>query len=279
MTALERNCVDDPDIALIAERIDHVIGDAAMLTDTVNCLLLCLTGDCLAELIAAIQPALESFCRSGSNRLGDRLVVKVVFTGLGEKEDMLVTTSATVFDTLRHGIFLHPDDVVSQIPSGIAEGKRQHPRNTDHVLRLAALNFVVESHSLTVSPFGILGVNEVSLIAFSCVGIGDVEPECPIGTQNAPDFCKYFRQTRDIFFRCSLSADLVIHSVITQRVVRRGCYAAVDALIRQRPQNFETVTGVDVIKLYSGLPPSLKIFGELNQRNTRKALPFRPDGQ
>ena len=279
MTALERDCVDDPDIALIAERIDHVIGDAAMLTDTGNCLLLCLTGDRLAELIAAIQSALESFCRSGSNRLGDCLVVKVVFTGLGEKEDMLVTTSATVFDTLRHGVFFHPDDVVSQIPSGIAEGKRQHPWNTDHVLRLAALNLVVESHCLTVSPFGILGVNKVSLIAFSCIGIGDVEPERPIGTQNAPDFCKNFRQTRDIFFRCSLSADLVIHSVITQRVVRRGCYAAVDALIRQRPQNFETVTGVDVIKLYSGLPPSLKIFGELNQRNTRKALPFRPDGQ
>lgn len=192
---------------------------------------------------------------------------------------MLVATSAAVFDTLRHGIFLHPDDVVSQIPSGIAEGKRQHPRNADHVLRLAALNFVVESHSLTVSPFGILSINEVSLITFSCIGIGDVEPERPIRTQNAPDFCKNFRQMRDIFFRCTLSADLVIHSVITQRVVRRGCYAAVDALIRQRPQNFETVTGVDVIKLYSGLPPSLKIFGELNQRNTRKALPFRPDGQ
>lgn len=192
---------------------------------------------------------------------------------------MLIASGAPVFDTLRHGVFLHPDDVISQIPPGVAEGECQHPRNADHVLRLAALNLVVESHSLTVSAFRILGVNEVSLIAFSCIGIGDVEPERPIGTQNAPDFCKNFRQTRDIFFRCSLSADLVIHAVITQRVVRRGCYAAVDALIRQRPQNFETVTGINVIKLYSGLPPSLKIFGELNQRNTRKALPFHPDGQ
>lgn len=82
MTALEGDCIDRPDIALIAERIDHVIGDAAMLTDTVNCLLLRLTGDCLTELIAAVQTALESFCRCGSNRLGDRLVVKVVLSGL-----------------------------------------------------------------------------------------------------------------------------------------------------------------------------------------------------
>ena len=82
MTALEGDSVDRPDIALISERIDHVIGNAAMLTDTVDCLLLCLTGDRLAELIAAVQTALESFCRCRSNRLGDRFIVKVVFSGL-----------------------------------------------------------------------------------------------------------------------------------------------------------------------------------------------------
>lgn len=82
MTALKGDSIDRPDIALVAERIDHVIGDAAMLTDTVDCLLLCLTGDRLAELIAAVQTALEPFCRCGSNRLGDRFVVEMVFTGL-----------------------------------------------------------------------------------------------------------------------------------------------------------------------------------------------------
>ena len=78
MTSLERNGVDDPDIALIAERIDHLIGDRAMLTGTVDCLDLRLTGDSFAELVAALHTALEPFCRCGSNRLRDRFVVKVV---------------------------------------------------------------------------------------------------------------------------------------------------------------------------------------------------------
>lgn len=78
---------------------------------------------------------------------------------------MLIAAGASVFDALRHGVILHPDDVVSQIPAGIAEGKSQHPRNADHVLGFAALNLVVESHSLTVSAVGVLRVIEITLIA------------------------------------------------------------------------------------------------------------------
>jgi len=89
---------------------------------------------------------------------------------------MLIASGAPVFDTLRHGVFLHPDDVVSQIPTGIAEGERQHPRNANHVLRLAALNLIVESHSLTVSAFWILRIYKVSLIAFTGISVSDIEP-------------------------------------------------------------------------------------------------------
>ena len=89
---------------------------------------------------------------------------------------MLIAPSAAVFDALRHRVFLHPDDVVSQIPSCIAKGESQHPRNTDHVFRLAALNFVVESHSLTVSAVRVFRVHKVTLMSFTVIGIGDVEP-------------------------------------------------------------------------------------------------------
>lgn len=89
---------------------------------------------------------------------------------------MLIASGASVFDTLRHRVFLHPDDVVSQIPSCITEGERQHPRNTDHVLRLAALNLVVESNSLTISAVRVFRVHKVSLMTFTGIGIGDVEP-------------------------------------------------------------------------------------------------------
>ena len=99
---------------------------------------------------------------------------------------MLIAAGASVFDALRHGVILHPDDVVAQIPTGIAEGKSQHPRDADHVLWLAALNLVVESHSLTISAVGVLRVNEIALIALSGVGVRDVQPERTAGTSKGP---------------------------------------------------------------------------------------------
>ena len=129
-----------------------------------------------------------------------------------------------------------------------------------HILRLAALNLVVESHSLTVPALGILGVNEITLIAFPGIGICNIEPECSVGTQNAPDFGKHFGQARDIFLRCCLSADLFLHAVVAQRVVRRGCDAAMDALIWQCFQDFEAVTGMNDVKLNGNLPPNFSFY-------------------
>ena len=83
----------------------------------------------------------------------------------------------------------------------------------------------------------------------------NVEPERSVRTQNAPDFGKNFGQARDILLRCCLSADLFLHAVVAQRVVRRGCDAAMDALVGQRFQDFEAVTDVDCVKLYGYLPP------------------------
>ena len=104
----------------------------------------------------------------------------MVLAGLREQEDMLVASGAAVLDALRHGVFLHPDDVVAKIPAGITERERQHPRNADHVLRLAALNLVVESHSLTVPAAGIFRVHKVALVSLTGIGIGDVQPECAV---------------------------------------------------------------------------------------------------
>ena len=115
--------------------------------------------------------------------------------------------------------------------------------------RLAALNLVVESHSLTVSAVGVLRVNEIALIAFPGVGVRDVQPERSIRTQNAPDFGKHFRQARDIFLRRCLSADLSLHAVIAERVIRRGRHTAMNAVIGQGFQDFKAIAGMNDVKL------------------------------
>ena len=257
MTALERDGIDLPNIALVAERIDVCVLDLAMLTGAVDGLRLRLTGNGLAVLVAALHAALEAFCRCGGNRLGDRLVVEEILFRLGEQENMLVAAGASVFHALRHGVILHPDDVVAQIPAGIAESKSQHPRDADHILRLAALNLVVESHRLTISAIGVLRVNEIALIALSGVGVRDVQPERSIRTQNAPDFGKHFRQARDIFLRRCLSADLVFHAVIAECVIRWGRHTAMNAVIGQSFQDFKAIAGMNDVKLYGGVPPVL----------------------
>ena len=82
MTALEGDSVDLPDITLVAERIDVSILDCPVFTRAVDGLRLRLTGNGLAVFVAALHAALEAFCRCGSNRFGDRLVVKEILLGL-----------------------------------------------------------------------------------------------------------------------------------------------------------------------------------------------------
>ena len=221
-----------------------------MFTGPVDGLGLRLAGNGLAVFAAALHSALEPVSRGRSNRLRDCLGVKEILAAFGQQENMFIAAGTAILAALRHGVFLHPDDVVPKIPTAVPEGKGQHPRNADHILRLATLNLIVERHRLTVSALGILGVNEIALIAFPGISVGNVEPERSVRTQNAPDFGKNFGQARDIFLRCCLSADLFLHTVVAQRVVRRGCDAAMDALVGQRFQDFEAVADVDCVKLY-----------------------------
>ena len=107
------------------------------------------------------------------------------------------------------------------------------------------------------SAVGVLRVNKIALIAFPGVGVRNVQPERTVRTQNAPDFGKYFRQARDIFLRRCLSADLSFHAVIAERVVRRGCHTAMNAVIGQGFQDFKAIAGMNDVKLYGGVPPVL----------------------
>lgn len=125
-------------------------------------------------------------------------------------------------------LILHPNDVIVQIPAGIAEDKNRYPRNADHVFRLITLDLVVESHSLTDSAVGVLLDSKIargflqSAFVFTGVCVRDVQPERTIRTKNASAFCKHFSRMRDILIRRCLSTDLSSNAVIAERVIRRG---------------------------------------------------------
>lgn len=154
------------------------------------------------------------------------------------------------------------NDVIVQIPAGIAEGKNRYPRNADHVFCLITLDLVVESHSLTDSAVGVLLGSKIargflqSAFVFTGVCVRDVQPERTIRTKNAPAFCKHFRRMRDILIRRCLSTDLSSNAVIAERVIRRGRHTAMNAVIVQSFQKVEAIAGIKDVKLRYA-PPAL----------------------
>ena len=118
------------------------------------------------------------------------------------------------------------------------------------ILGFAAFYCPIDRHSLSGSPVWVFGVKAFALIAFPGVGIRNVQEQRTVLTQNAPDLCKNISQTRYIFLRGILTPDLSVHAVIPQRIIRRGCHTALDAVIGKSLQDFKTVTGIDCIKLY-----------------------------
>lgn len=100
---------------------------------------------------------------------------------------MLIAAAWPVLGAFRHGVRFHPDDVRAQIPAVCTQSKGKQPRDADHILCLAALYLAVEGDRLPRPAVGVLGVEGFALIALSGIGVRDVEPECSVRRENAPD--------------------------------------------------------------------------------------------
>ena len=169
---------------------------------------------------------------------------------------MLIAAAWPVLGAFRHGVRFHPDDVRAQIPAVCPQRERQHPRDADHVLCLAALHLAVEGDRLTGPAVGVLGVEAVPLIALSGIGVRDIEPECAVRRENAPDLPENGSQALHIQRGGFLPPDLPVHAVIPQCVVRRRGYAAVHGIVRQGFQHGQGVTAANAVSLHnSEVPP------------------------
>ena len=123
---------DMPDVPLIAELLPthpfSVVASVDALVagkDTV-----------LASLAATTLIPFPALLR---DRLLDRIRIKEVAGRPRQQKDVFVGLGRTVTDALRQAVDLVPDDVAAQIPAVRTKGKRQHPRDADHVLRLDAV--------------------------------------------------------------------------------------------------------------------------------------------
>ena len=70
------------------------------------------------------------------DRLLNRLVIIVVFRRFRQQKYMLVAFRRAVFHALRQTVDFVPDDVRAKIIPEVSQRKREHPRDSDHVLRL-----------------------------------------------------------------------------------------------------------------------------------------------
>ena len=93
------------------------------------------------------------------------------------------------------------------------------------------------------------------LIALSGIGVRDIEPECSVRREDAPDLPENGSQALHIQRRGFLPPDLPVHTVIPQCVVRRRGYAAVHGIVRQGFQHGQGVAAVDAVSLHSRTHP------------------------
>ena len=168
---------------------------------------------------------------------------------------MLIAAAWPVLGAFRHGVRFHPDDVRAQIPAVCAQRERQHPRDADHILCLAALHLAVEGNDLPRPAVGVLGVEGFALIALSGIGVRDVEPEGAVRRENAPDLTENTGQALYIQRGRFLPPDLPIYAVIPQCVVRRRGDAAVHGIVRQGFQHGQGVAAVNAVSLHSRTHP------------------------
>ena len=253
MPTLVRHGVDLPDVALVAKLRDVLIG--VPVRAVVVEVLVLLTGNIRGILVACTKSALHPRRSGGRNRLRDGSGIIIVAAGLGQQENMLIAAAWPVLGAFRHGVRFHPDDVRAQIPAVCAQSKSKQPRDADHVLCLAALHLAVEGDHLTGPAVGVLGVKAFSLIALSGIGVRDVEPECAVRRENAPDLSENGSQALHIQRRGFLPPDLPVYAVIPQGVVRRRGDAAVHGAVRQGFQHGQGVAAVDAVSLHSQTHP------------------------
>ena len=113
MTALVGKRIDLPHIALIPNSWHcaiFVITAAARLIESLH---LILSGD-FFDVFTANASALVARDGGRSHRLCDCQGVIVIAARFCQQENVFIAAARTVFAALRHGIFLHPDDVISQ---------------------------------------------------------------------------------------------------------------------------------------------------------------------
>jgi hypothetical protein len=139
-------------------------------------------------------------------------VIVQVLLALGEEKNIFVGSRRSVFDAFGLAIRLVPDNVRSQVPSGLLKSEGESPRNADEVLRLETFR---SGWSHIHGAHRILPIWGPPSSATRRVRITDIQPESSVVSKDAPDFLEDFGKGSDVVFNRIFQADLTRNVVVS----------------------------------------------------------------
>jgi hypothetical protein len=76
------------------------------------------------------------------------------------------------------------------------------------------------------------------------IAIPDINPASPVTAKNSPNFTEHFDHLGDVFVWRLLKSYLALDSIISQSIIRRRSYAAMDRLGGQLLQSLKRVATI-----------------------------------
>ena len=154
-----------------------------------------------------------------AHRIG---IITIILT-FGEHEQILMGSCRAVFHAFRHGIRFVPDNIASQIPTGILKSECQPPGDSHQIFIFESGRIVRAGGHRTVRVFFVRG--SPSAVS-ACVSVANVEPENSIRFKNTLHFRKNSGQCLQEPRQSWLQSDLPDNPVIPEPPVgRRGDHA------------------------------------------------------
>ncbi len=149
-----------------------------------------------------------------------RFMVIGILLAFGQHEEIFVRASRPIFHTLRHCVWLMPDDVAAEEPTIVLQRESEAPRDAKQVFVLET-GWIVRAHIHRAIWIFLVGSSPSAVTAG--VAISDIQPQDAVRFNDPSCLCENRGKRLNESCQGRLKANLTFNSVITQSPVgRRG---------------------------------------------------------